>query len=88
MWAVHIGPGVGHELANTVNEGEWYGPYNRETAEAIEAEVNAMYEAADPTGEAGRAAVVLLAAVPRPTVIAHVREDIDRLLADRDPAGE
>jgi hypothetical protein len=44
-WVVYVGPGIGHELNNTISDAEWYGPYTKAEAEKLEADLNSLFSA-------------------------------------------
>ena len=41
-WAVYIEQGIGHECHNTITFSDWYGPYTREQAERLAANLNTV----------------------------------------------
>lgn len=60
-WVIHVGPGLGHELNNTISESEFYGPFTQKQAERLEKELNTVFEEDDDeVGEGDRATAMLL----------------------------
>lgn len=58
-WVIHVGPGIGHELNNTISDSEFYGPFTQKQAERLERELNAVLEEQDDEDEEGNRATAM-----------------------------
>jgi hypothetical protein len=50
-WVVYVQQGVGHEYHDTISNAEFYGPFTKERAEWLEAELNRLFTEQEPEND-------------------------------------
>ncbi len=73
-WIVYVGAGVGNELTDSIANAEWHGPYTREQALRLEAELNEILGHGGKNGEGETAHAMPLENLTPKSLLAHYKE--------------